>query len=240
MKTKLFFLLIGSSLFGQNAELFTHDWYISQIITNGQTTVSPTMSQSIPVSYFVQNASGYTLNSRYFNTAGVQISFSQTQNSFTKNDGGCTLADYHGINWQAAQEYDQKNCEFYFGSFTPPGNIPNGTIFNYEIVNNGSSKILIVTNPGNGNKVFYNNSILGTKESAIKKKARIFPNPTSDFLIVEDVEKNLKVKIFDLSGKMFYETLSSGKALKINTTDLQKGQYILSIENFKPEFFIKK
>lgn len=38
---------------------------------------------------------------------------------------------------------------------------------------------------------------------------------------------------------MIYETLSSGKSLKIHTENFQKGEYILSIENFKSEFFIK-
>ena len=141
MRTKLLFLFINCTLFGQNTELFNNNWYISQITMNGQTTVSPTMSQGLPVSTFVQNTSGYIFNSQYFNIAGVQISFSQTQNSFTKSGGSCTLVDYNGPNWQAAQEYDQKNCDFYVS------NIPNGTIFNYEIINNSSNKTLIVTNP---------------------------------------------------------------------------------------------
>lgn len=62
----------------------------------------------------------------------------------------------------------------------------------------------------------------------------------NDFLIIENLEKNLKVKIYDMSGKLLFETLSPDKALKVNTTDFQKGHYILSVENFKPELFIKK
>ena len=201
---------------------------------NGQTTVSPTMSQGLPVSTFVQNTSGYIFNSQYFNIAGVQISFSQTQNSFTKSGGSCTLVDYNGPNWQAAQEYDQKNCDFYVS------NIPNGTIFNYEIINNSSNKTLIVTNPANGNKVYYNNAFLGTKENLLKKAFKLYPNPSTDFLIIEDIEKNLKLRINDLSGKILFETLTSDKTLKVDVSNFQKGQYLLSIENFKPEFFIKK
>lgn len=239
MRTKLLFLFIGSFLFGQNAELFSNTWYISQITLNGQTTASPAMSQSIPASIFLPSASGYVFNSQYFNIAGMNIIFSQTQNSFTKTGGGCTFADYYGTNWQAAQEYDQKNCDFYVGSTPPSGSVPNGTVFNYEIINNGSNKTLIVTNQANGNTVYYNNTFLGTKENSFKKVFKIYPNPSSDFLIVEDVERNLKVKIYDITGKLLYETLSSGKTLKINTDNFQKGQYILNIENFKPEFFIK-
>ncbi|MCX8524767.1 T9SS type A sorting domain-containing protein [Chryseobacterium formosus] len=240
MKKALLFLTIASNLaFAQNADLFNNNWYISQITLNGQTTTSPAMSQGLPNSAFIQNSSGYVFNSQYFNTAGVNISFSQTQNSFTKNGGGCTFADYHGTNMQAAQEYDQKHCDFYVGSIPSSGNVPNGTVFNYEIVNNGSYKILIVTNSANGNKVYYNSAFLGTKDIAMKKSFKIYPNPSSDFLVVEDLEKNLKVKIYDLSGKLLFETLSSGKTLKVDVSNFQKGQYLLNIENFKSEFFIK-
>lgn len=240
MRTKLLFLFISLSLVGQNAELFNNNWYISQITLNGQTSTSPTMSQGLPTSVFLQSTTGYIFNSQYFNIAGVNIIFSQTQNSFTKIDGGCTFADYNGSNWQAAQEYDQKNCDFYVGSFLPAGSVPNGTIFNYEIVNNGASKTLIITNSTNGNKIFYNNAFLATKENAIKKTFKLYPNPSTDFVIIENVEKNLKLKINDLSGKILFETLTSDKTLKVDVSNFATGQYILSIENFKPEFFIKK
>jgi hypothetical protein len=240
MRTKLFFLFISSFLFGQNSDLFNNNWYISQITLNGQTTTSPTMSQGLPISVFLQSTTGYIFNSQYFNIAGVNIIFSQTQNSFTKIDGGCTFADYHGSNWQAAQEYDQKNCDFYVGSFLPAGNVPNGTVFNYEIVNNGASKTLIITNSTNGNKIFYNNAFLGTKENIIKKTFKLYPNPSTDLVIIENVEKNLKLKINDLSGKILFETLTSDKTQKIDISSFPTGQYILSIESFRSEIFIKK
>lgn len=231
MKTKLFFILISSFLFGQNPELFSNNWYISQIQMNGQSTNSPAMNISIPASTFDQSGSGYGLNSRYFNTTGVQLVFLANQSSFTQSGGGCTLADYGGPNWQNVRPYDQKNCDFYL--------LNNTTQFNYEILHNGTARTLIITNPSNGDKIFYNNSFLGTKENLLKKTFRIYPNPSSNFLFIEVLEKNLKVKIYDLSGKLLFETLSSGKTLKLDVSNFQKGQYILSIENSKPEFFIK-
>ncbi|KFF01244.1 hypothetical protein IX39_11710 [Chryseobacterium formosense] len=233
MKTKLFFLLITCSLFGQNAELLNNNWYVSQIVTNGQTTNAVSLPSPLGSSKFTLSGSDYVFISYYFNTAGNNVIFSSSQNSFTKNQGSCTLAQYVGVNQDAVRDFDQKHCDFYVSY------IPVGTIFNYQIINNGSSKILAITNATTGNIIYYNNSILGTKENALKKTFRIYPNPSSDFLIVENIDKNLKVKIYDVSGKIIYETLSSGKALKINTENFQKGQYILSIENSKSEFFIK-
>jgi hypothetical protein len=229
MKTKLFFLLIGSSLFGQNAELFNNNWYISQIVTNNQTTISPAMQVSIGTSHFNSNTN---FVSSYFNTASSMITFNTLTDSFTRQGGGCTLAVYNGTNAAAAQAYDQKNCDFFI-------NTSSGTIFDYQIINNSTSKTLIITNATTGDKIVYNNSLLGTKENILKKTFKVYPNPSSDFLIVEDLEKNLKVKIYDLSGNLLFETLSSGKTLKVDVSDFQKGQYILSIENFRSEFFIK-
>lgn len=108
------------------------------MIMNGQTVTTPSMAYPISPSVFGQNISDYSFGSKYFNTAGVNITFSTTASSFTKNGGACTLVDYWGVNLAAVQEYDQKNCNFYVGSFLPAGNVPNGTVFNYEIVNNSS------------------------------------------------------------------------------------------------------
>lgn len=234
MKKTLLLLFCSIFLSAQNSELFTNDWYISQIVTNGQTVTTPSMANALSPSAFIQNNSNYYFASRYFNTAQTNITFSTSVNNFTKIGGGCTLADYWGVNMTAVQEYDQKNCDFYISYALP------GTIYTYQILTNGTSKTLIVTNPS-GTQVFYNNSLfLGIKENTLKKTFTIYPNPVDDFLIIENLEKNLKVKIYDMSGKLLFEMLSPDKALKVNTTDFQKGHYILSVENFKPELFIKK
>lgn len=234
MKKTLFLLFCSVFSSAQNSELFTNNWYISQIVTNGQTVTTPSMANALSPSTFIQNNSNYYFASKYFNTAQTNITFSSAANSFTKIGGGCTLADYWGVNMTAVQDYDQKNCDFYISYALP------GTIYTYQILTNGTSKTLIVTD-SSGAQVFYNNSLfLGTKENTLKKTFTIYPNPVNDFLILENLEKNVKIKIYDMSGKLVFETLSPDKALKINTTGFQKGYYVLSVENFKPELFIKK
>ncbi|AZA59973.1 T9SS type A sorting domain-containing protein [Chryseobacterium indoltheticum] len=245
MKKILLFTLFSCFAFAQNPELFSNNWYISQIVMNGQTTTTPTIANSVGSSKFTQstpspqNIYDYTFISYYYNTAGNNISFSPTQNRFIKNSSACTLGQYVGINQAAVQDFDQKHCDFFVG-ILPPGDVPIGTIFNYEILNSGNLKTLIITNSTTGNKVFYNNTFLGTKENVIKKTFKLYPNPSTDFVIIENVEKNLKLKINDLSGKILFETLTSDKTLKIDVSSFATGQYILSIENFKPEIFIKK
>ncbi len=233
MRIKLLFLFISCTFFGQNADLFNNNWYISKIILSNQTFDTPAMQVSTGTSLFNNNGSNYNFNSSYYNSASSTITFNTVTDSFTRQGGGCTLAVYNGANAAAAQSYDQKNCDFYL-------NTTSGAIFNYEIVNNSSSKTLIITKLSNGDKIYYNNSFLGTKENAIKKAFKLYPNPSTDFVIIDNVEKNLKLKINDLSGKILFETLTSDKTQKIDVSSFATGQYILSIENFKPEIFIKK
>jgi len=133
MRTKLLFLFISCTLFGQNADLFNNNWYISQMIINNQTTVSPIMQVSAGTSLFTNNGGNYNFTSSYYNSAGSTITFNTVTDSFTRQGGGCTLAVYNGTNAAAAQAYDQKNCDFYL-------NTTSGAIFNYQIVNSGSSK----------------------------------------------------------------------------------------------------
>jgi len=238
-KTLLFLTFVSNFISAQNADLFNNSWYISQVVTNGQTTTAPLFgNNNVSASTFSQSGSEYVFNSKYFNTAVANITFSPTLNSFTKNDSICTLADYWGTNMTAVQGYDQKNCDFYVGNPSIP--VPTGTQYNYQIINNGTSKTLMITNPANGNKIYYNNFFLGTKDnSALKKSFKIYPNPVKDFITIENVERNLNLKIYDTSGKLLYETLTNGKTVRVDVSHFQKAQYILMIENFKPEFFIK-
>lgn len=237
-KTLLFLTFLSNFISAQNAELFSNNWYISQIVTNGQTTTAPLFgNNNVSASTFSQNGSEYVFNSKYFNTAAANITFSPTLSSFTKSGGGCTLADYWGANMTAVQGFDQKNCDFYIG--LPWAPVPVGTIYNYQIINNGTSKTLIVTNSVTGNQIFYNNFLLATKENLQQKSFKIYPNPVKDFITIENVERNLNLKIYDTSGKLLYEILTDGKTVRVDVTHFEKGQYILMIENFKTELFIK-
>lgn len=55
---------------------------------------------------------------------------------------------------------------------------------------------------------------------------KIYPNPTSDFLYIDDLPKNSTVKIFDLTGKIFY----SGNENIADIRNLQDGLYFVEIQ----------
>ena len=235
MRKTLLLLLAGSLLSAQNTALFNNSWYISKIVTNGQTITTPVMEIPLNASTFrTVGTSGTEYNSRYFNTCQMDIAFTPNTSSFTKSSSACTLAEYGGSNAVAATDYDQKHQSF----FTYPA---AGSTFNYEIISNGSGNTLIVTNPANGNQIYYNSSYLATKEEKpVKNVFKIYPNPVKEELYVENISKGLPVKIFDMQGKLIYETISNEEKLKIKTAGFPKGQYILTVENYKSSSFTKE
>ena len=75
--------------------------------------------------------------------------------------------------------------------------------------------------------------------NASKNLVRIYPNPTSDFIKIQNAGKVDFVRIFDLSGKVVKET----KASEIDVRSLPAGQYILNIHSgneITSQKFIKK
>lgn len=74
---------------------------------------------------------------------------------------------------------------------------------------------------------------------ASKNSLKIYPNPTSDFIKIQNTGKVDFVRIFDLSGKMVKET----KASDIDVRSLSVGQYILNVHSgneITSQKFIKK
>lgn len=72
-----------------------------------------------------------------------------------------------------------------------------------------------------------------------KNQIKIYPNPTSDFIKIENVKNLNIIRIFDLTGKLVKESISP----EIDVKSLLKGQYILNIHSGNEiisQKFIKK
>lgn len=238
MRKILFFLFAGSILSAQSTELFSNNWYISKIVSNGQTTPTPVMDIPLSKSDFITVSggigSGYAFNSKYFNNCQQEISFIAGTSSFLKISSACTLALYGGNNQLAVNNYDQKHQDFYI--------VPVTETYAYEIVNNGSDKVLIITKNSNGDKIYYNNtnSFLAAKENLLKETFLISQNPVKESLMIEHVEKGIPLQIFDMTGKLVYYGETSSEKFKIDTQNFTPGQYILILRGMKPLKFIKE
>lgn len=86
-----------------------------------------------------------------------------------------------------------------------------------------------------------NNTVLSTKTNILQTNFKIYPNPTSDYLIVSKnrLNKKLNYIIFDMNGKPILSGVTENKE-KINLNTLSSGVYFLSINNQNTFKFLKK
>ena len=66
-----------------------------------------------------------------------------------------------------------------------------------------------------------------------ESKVNIYPNPASEFLLLEMKEgaKLISVKIYSLDGRLLKELAAKGSRVEFNVRDLQNGNYIIIIED---------
>ena len=77
----------------------------------------------------------------------------------------------------------------------------------------------------------------GTKDYEALKVG-VYPNPTSDFISIENVDKDIKsVKIYDVTGK---EVKAFNGHLNLNVSSLQPGLYLIKTDTGRLSKFIKQ
>ncbi|NPA45067.1 MAG: T9SS type A sorting domain-containing protein, partial [Chlorobi bacterium] len=75
-----------------------------------------------------------------------------------------------------------------------------------------------------------------------KNDISFYPNPVSDILTIKNnSQENYEIEIFDVSGKLFYNTTSKSTTFKLNISNYPKGIYFVNIiDDVKKSFkFIK-
>ena len=76
---------------------------------------------------------------------------------------------------------------------------------------------------------------ISTKETDIKSKSKIYPNPANNIINIEVNNlnnKQLRCEIFNLQGKLLniFDNINSNK-FEINTSNYPKGNYIYRISD---------
>jgi len=74
----------------------------------------------------------------------------------------------------------------------------------------------------------------GIENKALNMSISVYPNPSSDFVVIEAKEEMnndfLEVELYDMAGKMIHQTAySNGMLLSMTDLNLDKGNYILKI-----------
>lgn len=135
-----------------------------------------------------------------------------------------------------------------------------GTGWNFQSKSNPSTRVyynwlsnvfnatVAVISPGvNGWQYNFYNPQTPTGINAIENKNDVIisPNPASDNISINQIPFNSKIKIYDVSGKMIYNSVSKDNVIEtINTSDFSNGIYTIRIENnseiINKKFIIQK
>lgn len=226
MKKILFLLgfLLSNYFIAQNPLLCKYNWQITKILYQNIEYSIP------PIPDGCRNTTIFTLTeikTTLYNGFNGQISSINNNKIAIENMGG-TLMTSPEENFTT---FEAK----YFNIFSLS---PLTKTFNYTINKfiDGDYE-LILTETNSGNKVYYRASNLFC-EVPSNISPKIYPNPTSDFIYIENIKPNSSVKVIDFFGKVIIHKKLSENYIDIKS--LSKGTYFLEIEGRKPLKFIKK
>ncbi|WGF93687.1 T9SS type A sorting domain-containing protein [Aequorivita marisscotiae] len=241
MKTLLYILIlnIGAISYAQDPQLAGVDWYLQDLIINGEHYPPPRNSEIQNVQarfYAISNGDSadafitFVCNEIYglliYDEFNPVFSFTYQENTFIT----CTL--------QVNEDYEGLYFNFFYAPF--------GSIYNYSITTDTNGyKVLLLTSP-TGDKAIYGDNILSS-EDFYSSQFSIHPNPAQNelFIIAQNTTENLTLKIFNIVGKLLSTQnimLQDQKA--IDVSQLVSGIYFLNIEeengNTTTKKFIKE
>ena len=83
---------------------------------------------------------------------------------------------------------------------------------------------------GGGNNLYFDNIIIeaissSTSNNIIKKSINLYPNPTNNFIIIEDFDNIKEYEIFDSMGKK----VAIIESRKTDVTDFENGIYFIKL-----------
>lgn len=78
-----------------------------------------------------------------------------------------------------------------------------------------------------------NDSETDTPKFTTYNNIKLFPNPVSDVLMLENIEKYNDVAVFNANGEQIYNQSISGERMIVNTSKFEKGLYLLRFSSTK-------
>lgn len=216
----------------QEDELKNNEWYINKVVLNGVEYLAPINQErtnwQVNNSEFLFNAA--TIYLYYCTSCAWQGIDFLPNNEFTVQDMVCLAMN------DCNSQSGNGNTDF-LGKFYDVLTVKQtNAVFQYEVTNvDLSTKQLKITN-GDGDEAYFYSSKLSVTTREFSK-VTMFPNPVENSLNInlESVpEMNCRFVLYDITGKQIKEVGDlSSKTISIDTSDLQKGVYFLTILNYK-------
>ena len=83
------------------------------------------------------------------------------------------------------------------------------------------------------------NTYLSTTETK-NNLLKVYPNPAKDHVVISNISKGENISVYDLSGKMLFQTKSSGNSLNINTSTYKNGLYLVKVGENTTKIIVSK
>lgn len=83
------------------------------------------------------------------------------------------------------------------------------------------------------------NTYLSTTETK-NNLLKVYPNPAKDHVVISNISKGANISVYDLSGKMLFQTKSSGNSLNINTSTYKNGLYLVKVGENTTKIMVSK
>ncbi|UPQ74938.1 T9SS type A sorting domain-containing protein [Chryseobacterium nepalense] len=188
----------------------------------------------------------------------VSISWTYPQSSFTNSGTVDPSTKYlvndldikitkDGVNYYP---WKMQGMSIPFNNVTNTGTNDADNFERIDINNPSGTYTITVTHKGTLTGGSQNFSLIATAESLStlsvgetqqKEVTQFYPNPTKDYIYINETKSNLKVTVYDVSGKMVLNRSLTNNRLDVSS--LEKGNYVASyiskkrIKSFK---FIKE
>jgi hypothetical protein len=187
----------------------------------------------------------WEFNGEKTNTLSLNISSSGDYYSFTYDQKACVETDTLTVTLGTilAAPVISNNGGVLTASLSPNyqwyqnGNLLNGQTFQTFVGNFNPNAAYTVSTSSNDGCIVFSEPYGINSLDEISKKIKIFPNPSSNFIEISDMDNISKISITDINGKSVYETTENKTV--INISKLNKGIYFIKIETEKEIIFTK-
>lgn len=143
--------------------------------------------------------------------------------------------------------YIANQNQTYSGDFMVPSSVPVGTyrmrIWN-RLANSGAGTPTAdsaCSTYGYGTWTDYTANVLGplATSEVTKATAKIYPNPVSDVLNIENKNAIESIEIYDANGKLIRTVVQKGNNASVKLSDLVPGSYVAKIKTRKDNQTVK-
>ncbi len=237
MKYIILFLAILIFLTGsaQDSQLAGVDWYLQNLVINGQNYPPPYNSEVQNVEarfYAISNGDSadafttFVCNTLYglliYDEFNDSFSFTYQENTLIT----CTL--------QVNEDYEGIYFNFFYAPF--------GSLYNYSITTETNGhKTLVLISP-TGDQAIYGDNPLSNQDFSLTQFS-LHPNPaqTELFITAQNTTGNLKIKILNIEGRLLNaQNITLHNKAPIDVSQLVSGVYFLKIEDGSGNTTIKK